>query len=102
MRNVGRADAGKRGIALDLSKQIVFSVHAHEKMFDRGASEGEVEEAIRSGSSELARKGRLMFRKNFAYNKLWRGKHYAVKQAAPIVVEKNDALVVVTVFVYYF
>ena len=43
-----------------------------------------------------------MFRKNFAYNELWRGKRYAVKQVAPIVVEENDRFVVVTVFVSYF
>jgi len=35
-------------------KPIVFSVHAREKMLDRGASESEVEMAIRTGSSEPA------------------------------------------------
>jgi hypothetical protein len=87
---------------LDLDKLIVFSSHAREKMLDRGASKEEVEAAIRSGSREPARKGRSMFRKNFAYNELWRGKHYAIKQVAPIVAEENDRFVVVTVFVYYF
>jgi hypothetical protein len=87
---------------LDLVKPIVFSSHAREKMLDRGASEGEVKAAIRSGSSEPARKGRVMFRKNFAYDKLWRGKHYAIKQVAPIIAEERERLVVVTVFVYYF
>lgn len=83
-------------------KPIVFSSHAREKMLDRGASEGEVKTAINSGSSEPARKGRVMFRKNFGYDRLWRGKHYALKQVAPIVAEESDRLVVVTVFVYYF
>ncbi len=82
-------------------KPIVFSFHAREKMLDRGASE-EVKMAISSGSSEPARKGRVMFRKNFSYDKSWRGKRYAIKQVAPIVAEENDRLVVVTVFVYYF
>lgn len=87
---------------MDSDKLIVFSSHAREKMLDRGASEEEIEAAIRSGSSEPTRKGRLMFRKNFAYNEPWRGKHYAVKQVAPIVAEECDRFVVVTVFVYYF
>ncbi len=54
-----------------------------------------------------------MFRKNFAFNSQWRGKHYelplrpsaslrAVKQVAPVVAEEAYRLVVVTVFVYYF
>ena len=83
-------------------KPIMFSSHAREKMLDRGASEKEVEAAIRSGSREPARRERFTFRKNFAYNAQWRGKQYAVKQVAPIVAEEDDRLVVVTVFVYYF
>jgi hypothetical protein len=86
----------------DLVKPIKFSDHALEKMRDRGASENEVKAAIRTGNSELARKGRLTFRKNFTFNNYWRGKHYAVKQVAPVVAERDDRLVVVTVYVYYF
>jgi len=89
-------------MSVALSKPIQFSPHAREKMLDRGASESEVEAAIGTGNPEPARKGRLMFRKNFAFNRQWRGKDYAVKQVAPIVVEEADQLVVVTVFVYYF
>ena len=87
---------------MDLSKPIEFSPHAREKMLDRGTSESEVKAAIRTGNPEPARRGRLMFRKNFAFNRPWRGKHYAVKQVAPVVAEEADRLVVVTVFVYYF
>jgi hypothetical protein len=86
----------------DFLKPIVFSSHAREKMLDRGASEAEVEAAIRAGNVEPARKGRLMFRKNFAFGRRWRGKQCAVKQVAPIVVDEADRWVVVTVFVYYF
>lgn len=87
---------------MNSKKPIVFSSHAREKMLDRGASEQEVEAAIRSGSREPARRGRFTSRKNFAYNGQWRGKEYAVKQVAPIVAEEDDRFVVVTVFVYYF
>jgi len=71
-------------------------------MLDRGAIESEVIAAIHTGSPEPARKGRLMFRKNFTFNSRWRGKHYAIKQVAPVVAEETDRLIVVTVFVYYF
>lgn len=87
---------------MDISKPIELSSHAREKMLDRGASESEVQAAIRTGNPEPARKGRLMFRKNFAFNSQWRGKHYAVKQVVPVVAEEVDKLVVVTVYVYYF
>lgn len=87
---------------MDVSKPIEFSDHAREKMADRGASEEEVMIAIRMGHPEPARKGRVMFRKNFSYHALWRGKYYRVKQVAPVVAEESDRLVVVTVFVFYF
>ena len=82
---------------INVSKPIEFSPHAREKMLDRGASESEVRTAIRTGNSEPARKGRLMFRKNFAFNSKWRGKYYAVKQVAPVIAEEANRLVVVTV-----
>jgi len=84
------------------SRPIDFSLHASEKMLDRGASEAEVVAAIRSGSPEPARKGRVMFRKNFPFNHEWRGKRYALKQVAPVVMEERGRVIVVTVFVYYF
>ena len=83
-------------------KKIVFSNHARIKLADRGASEAEVIKAIKEGSSEPARKGHLMFRKNFRFNAMWCGKHYSVKQVAPIVAEESDDFVVITVYVYYF
>ena len=92
----------ERGSELDLSKPITISFHARGKMVDRGALENEIKAAIYQGDCEPARKGRLMFRKNFPFDNKWRDKHYAVKQVVPFVVEDKDKLVVITVFVYYF
>lgn len=83
-------------------KRIIFSNHAKIKMTDRGASEDEVLKAIKEGSSEPARKNRIMFRRNLPFNATWRGKYYSVKQVAPVVAAQNDELVVITVYVYYF
>ena len=87
---------------MDKGKQVSFSNHAKIKMVDRGTTEDEIIKAIEEGSSEPARKGCLMFRKNFTFNDNWRGKHFPIKQVAPIVKEEDNKLVVVTVYVYYF
>ncbi|MEM2045689.1 MAG: DUF4258 domain-containing protein [Candidatus Caldarchaeum sp.] len=89
-------------VSIDRSKPVKFSDHARDKMLDRGASEEEVLMAIHTGSLEPARKGRVMFRKNFDFHRSWRGRRYAIKQVAPVVAEEPGKLVVVTVFVYYF
>jgi hypothetical protein len=60
-------------------KSIIFSPHAREKMLDRGAAESEVEATIRKSAPEPARKGRMIFRKNFPFNDYWRGKHFTIK-----------------------
>ncbi len=44
----------------------------------------------------------MSFRKNFPFQAVWKGKRYDVKQVMPIVIEETEALVVVTVYVFYF
>lgn len=82
--------------------KVELSNHAKQQMELRNASEAEVLEAIKQGVEEPARKGRSMFRHNFAFNAEWEGKHYRTKQVAPIVVEDDATLIVVTVYVFYF
>ena len=82
--------------------KIEISPHAREQMEERGVLEEEVIAAIRLGEAEPARKGRMMYRKNFSFGKRWRGKQYSNKQVAPVVVEEADKFVVVTVYVFYF
>jgi len=89
-------------LGIDVTKPVEISPHAREKMLDRGAKESEVLAAVRAARCEPARKGRVLFRKNFAFQSWWRGKRYAVKQVAPLVAEEPDRLVVVTVFTFYF
>ncbi|MBI4227424.1 MAG: hypothetical protein HY600_04000 [Candidatus Omnitrophica bacterium] len=82
-------------------KPIVFSQHANDQLADRGATVPEVELAIREGERGPAKRGRLAFRKNFAFGRSWKGVYYESKQVAPIVVEESGRLVVVTVYVFY-
>lgn len=83
-------------------KPIRFSKHALEQMAERGADDDKVTETIQSGEAVPAKKGRQGFRKNFQYNRLWGGRPYAIQQILVIVVEEVDALIVVTVYTFYF
>ena len=83
-------------------KRIVFSAHAREQLALRGGTEAEAETAILEGERLPAERGRIAFRKNFAFLSDWKGRYYEVKQVMPVVVEEEDAIVVVTVYVFYF
>jgi len=81
---------------------IRLSFHAKLQCKERGASEAEVIEAIRRGVREPAKKDRWAYRLNFGFDSDWQGKRYAVKQVCPVVIEKSDEIVVVTVYTFYF
>jgi len=83
-------------------RRIVFSPHAREQLALRGGTEDEAQAAILEGERLPAERGRVAFRKNFPFLSDWKGRYYEVKQVMPIVVEEEDAIVVVTVYVFYF
>ncbi len=85
-----------------MEKPVRFSRHALQQMVERGAIQEEVLEAIRSGEQVPAKHGRVAYRKNFQYQRLWGGRYYAVKQVLAIVAEESKTLVVVTVYTFYF
>ena len=71
-------------------------------MEERGVTEAAVEDAIRTGEELPARHGRKKFRKNFPYDKEWGGQTYRTKQVVPVIAEEGGAIIVVTVYSYYF
>ena len=83
-------------------KPIRLTSHAIEQCAERGASESEVRESIERGLRQPARRGRFMYRHNFEYRAKWQGEYYPIKQVAPVVVEAENEIVVVTVYTYYF
>jgi hypothetical protein len=62
-----------------------------------------VRKGLEGKVSSLGRvNGGLECRKDFVFEAVWSGRHYATKQVRPIFVEEPNEIVVVTVYVYYF
>ena len=83
-------------------KRIRLSKHAQKQALERGATQVEVQEAVRNGSREPTTRGREMGRYNFVFNRKWQGKHYPIKQVAPVIKEEANETVVITVYTFYF
>lgn len=87
---------------LPIDKPIRLSAHASDQIHFRGTTEPEVREAIRTSRWGTTRSSRWECSKEFAYEALWNGQHYARKRVRPVFVENPKEIVVVTVYVYYF
>ena len=83
-------------------KLIRLTRHAQEQAAERGATASEIKEAVRKGARQPAKLGREMCHYNFAFDRNWQGKYYAVKQVVPIIIEKANEVVVITVYTFYF
>ncbi len=84
-------------------KAIQFSEHAREQIVLRGASEDEVSQTIRNELWAQAKRGKYRAKRRFAFGKPSpiNQKVYRFKEVEPIFAQEPDALVVVTVMVYY-
>ena len=83
-------------------KPIRLTKHARGYLTSRGFTEAEVEEAIRTCRRQPSELGRWECRKDFPFDAIWNGRHYATKQVRPIFVEEATEIVIVTVYTYYF
>lgn len=83
-------------------KPIIFSVHARDQAALRGVTTDEIIEAIRTARWSPAKQGRLECRKDFPHVLTWRGKTYTTKQVRPVFVDEHDAIIVVTVYTYFY
>lgn len=54
--------------------KIHFHPYAQERMGERGATEHEVRTTVEMGERFPAKFGRVGFRRNFPYDRLWRGR----------------------------
>jgi len=71
-------------------------------MRERGATEEEVEAAIREGERFPAKFGREGFRRNFRFDGTWRGRRYGIKQIEAFAIWENGDWLVISVIVKYF
>jgi hypothetical protein len=84
------------------TKPIRLSGHAQGYLSRRGFTETEVADTIRSATWRPTWAGRWEASREFPYNALWNGTHYATKRVRPIFVEEATEIVVVTVYTYFF
>ncbi|MBI5099931.1 MAG: hypothetical protein HZB30_11910 [Nitrospirae bacterium] len=76
--------------------------HAKDRLIERGATEQEVIATVEGGETFPAKFGRTGFRRNYAFNALWRETHYATKQIEAYAVKENDDWLVITIITRYF
>jgi hypothetical protein len=81
---------------------IRFHSHAIERMSERGATEEEVIATIAEGERFPIKFGRTGFRRNFSFDREWRGRYYATKQIEAFAVKEGAVWLVITVMVKYF
>ena len=68
---------------------VRFHPHALERMEERGTTEDEVRAAVETGEKFPAKFGRLGFRRNFPFDRLWRDRLYPTKQVEVYAVEDD-------------
>jgi len=76
--------------------------HATQRMRERGATAAEVRQTVELGHASPAKFGRTRFRRRFAFNARWDGKHFARKKIDAFAVKIAGGWLVVTVIVKYF
>ncbi|MGB7035883.1 MAG: hypothetical protein WBD71_10165 [Xanthobacteraceae bacterium] len=85
-----------------MALRVELDPHARERAPERGASEAEIISTVSTGERFPAKFGRVGFRRNFAFDGIWRGRRYATKQVEAYAVERPDHWLVVTVITKYF
>jgi hypothetical protein len=82
--------------------KVTLHPHAKERLAERGATESEVIATVTQGEQFPAKFGRTGFRRNFPYQKRWRGRFYTTKQILAFADQVADGWLVITVIVRYF
>jgi hypothetical protein len=75
--------------------------HTLERAEERGATEGEIRDVIRSGFSIPARHGRIGRAKTYDFRQLRHNRYFEQKRVEVIYTTEGDVIVTVTVYVFY-
>jgi len=81
--------------------EILIDDHAEERAPERGATEEEINDILRSGKLTIAKGNRLAKEKVYSFNKDWNGKTYKEKHVKVIYIIERNTIVVITVVVKY-
>lgn len=81
--------------------KIQISPHALLRAVERGTNPIEIEQVLATGISEPAEHGRQSTRKLFRIDEERHGKRYSQKLVEVYHVSEGDAIVVVTVYVFF-
>ena len=82
-------------------KPIRLSEHARQEIRFRGATEPEVVQTIRQERWEPAERGRLQCHRDFSSGTKWNREHHTMRKIQPVFSERQNEIVVVTVYVDY-
>ena len=85
-----------------MQKQVKFTTHSLDRISKRGTSKEEIIQAILNGKREPAKDNKIICRLNFPYNQIWIDTNYTIKQVAPVFVEEENEIIVITVYTYFF
>jgi hypothetical protein len=85
-----------------MPKPVEFHLHARERLVERGVTEEEIIATVANGEQGPAKFGRTLFRRNFVFDSIWRGRRYGTKQVEVFAVDEGDHWLVITVIAKYF
>lgn len=80
---------------------IQIAPHTLQRAAERGATEAEIKDTIESGTSILAKSGRLGKLKVYSYDQQKNGKYYSQKKIEVYYIIEQKTIVTVTVYVFY-
>jgi hypothetical protein len=81
--------------------EIRLNQHALQRARERGASEQEIRDVLQNGVPTAAKAGRLGKARTFDYRQERQGKYYQQKRVEVIYTIEEDAIITVTVYVFY-
>ena len=81
--------------------KIQIEPHTLQRAIERGASENEIIEVLRSGINILGKSGRLGKSKIFPFNNSRIGKYYEEKKVEVFYIIEQQNIITITVYVFY-
>lgn len=82
--------------------QTSLSKHCYHSMRKRGVQEFEIIETIQECNWTKAKFNRFEAEKEFCYNSSWNNKFYKFKKVNPVFVKEQEAVIVITVYAFYY